>query len=49
MILLSQILKFLLKVYYPYWIKIWTMGISYICIKLKEWRVLNGHEVMFDT
>jgi len=21
----------------------------YICMKLKEWRVLNGHAVMFDT
>jgi len=21
-----------LKVYYPYWIKIWTMGISYTCV-----------------
>jgi len=21
----------------------------YICIKLKEWRVLNSHAVMFDT
>jgi len=21
----------------------------YICMKLKEWRILNGHEVLFDT
>jgi len=21
----------------------------YICMKLKEWRVLNGHAVMYDT
>jgi len=24
-----------LKVYYPYW----TMGIAYICMKLKQWRL----------
>jgi len=23
-------------------------GFVYICKKLKEWRVLNGHAVMFD-
>jgi len=21
----------------------------YICMKLKEWKILNGHAVMFDT
>jgi len=41
----------ILNVSYPYWIKIWTMhgDFVYICMKLKERRVLNGHSVMFDT
>jgi len=29
-------------IYFPYWIKIWTIGFSYM-------YELNGHAVMFDT
>jgi len=35
-------------------LSIWDQNLNhwdfvYICIKLKEWRVSNGHVVMFDT